>query len=319
MPGPSRVRLSAVLVATLFLAADTIQAADKSVAVKTYQDIVYSGVSNDPDKECHELDIYRPKGKSGCPVLFFVHGGAWVSGCKDKVLSVFGYSNVAESFVQHGIVVVMPNYRLSPGVKHPEHIKDVARAFAWTCQHIDRYGGDPDRIFVGGHSAGGHLVALLATDPTWLKAEGRSQKDIQGVIGVSGVYKLEDIDLDLKISIKGPKNSFKWEAEARPMVLAFGKDPDVLKQASPITHVHSGLPPFLLLNGGLDFSPLKRMSKDFSAALKDVGCEVQTKTISWRTHDTLLFDIIHQRADRKMADAAVDFMERQPRVARGSR
>src|SRR5262249_56357633 len=73
------------------------------------------------------------------------------------------YSAVGEFLARQGIGVVLPNYRLSPEVKHPEHVKDIARAFAWTRAHIAQYGGDPDKIFLAGHSAGAHLVALPST------------------------------------------------------------------------------------------------------------------------------------------------------------
>jgi acetyl esterase/lipase len=304
----SRFSLILVITSTVLLGSGTAQAG-KNGDVKSYCDITYCDIPDDPNKDEHQLDVYRPKGQSNCPVLVFWHGGAWCSGCKDKVMSVFGYGNIAESFAQRGVVVVLPNYRLSPAVKHPEHIKDAARAFAWTCAHISEYGGDPSRIFVGGHSAGGHLACLMAVDPTWLKAEGRSQKDIQGVVSVSGVYKLEDIDYDVKWDWTAPKNCFKCKGEVRPLILAFGSDADVIKDASPITHVHSGLPPFLLLSGGLDYSPLKRMSKEFFSALKDADCEAELKTIAWRTHDTLLFDFVHQTADKKMANAVMAFIK----------
>jgi acetyl esterase/lipase len=157
----------------------------KLYKVKTFRNITYHEVPHDPNRDRHQLDVFRPKGQTGQPVLFFVHGGGWMISGKDDVFGIYGYGTIAYCLAQRGLVVVSPNYRLSPGVKHPEHIKDVARAFAWTCQNIGKYGGDRKQIFVVGHSAGGHLVSLLATDPTYLKGEGRSPKDIQGVIAIS--------------------------------------------------------------------------------------------------------------------------------------
>src|SRR5262249_28160715 len=153
--------------------------------VKVSRGLVYHEVHGDPDLYRHKLDVYRPKGKDGCPVLFFLHGGGWVAGSKDNVFGVYGYGTIARCLAERGLVLGVPNYRLSPGVRHPEHIKDVARAFAWTCQHAKEYGGDREQIFVGGHSAGGHLAALLATDETYLKQVKRSLKDIRGVVAVS--------------------------------------------------------------------------------------------------------------------------------------
>ncbi len=140
----------------------------------------YEGAEKDQAK--HKLDLYLPKDKKDFPVLFFIHGGGWIHG--DKGFMGL-YSGVGRFYASQGIGAVIINYRLSPGVKHPEHIKDIARAFAWTVKNIEKYGGRPDQIFVCGHSAGGHLVALLATDETYLKAEGVSDKNIKAVISHS--------------------------------------------------------------------------------------------------------------------------------------
>src|SRR4029077_10844231 len=144
------------------------------------------------------------------------------------------YSAIGERFAKQGIGAVVINYRLSPNVKHPEHIKDVARAFAWTSKNIAKQGGRPDQIFVCGHSAGGHLIALLATDESYLKSEGLSRTAIRGVIPISGVY---DITF-------GGINLFET---------VFGKDEEVRRQASPLYHVEAGLPPFLILYADNDF------------------------------------------------------------------
>jgi acetyl esterase/lipase len=146
--------------------------------VISHKDILYFEVQGDPEPSRHRLDVYQPQGKSSCPVVFFLHGGAWIAGGKDDVFGIYGYGAIGRCLAERGLVVVMANYRLSPRVRHPEHIKDAAQAFAWTCKNIARYGGDPHQIFVVGHSAGGHLAALLTTDESYLKAVGRSRKDI---------------------------------------------------------------------------------------------------------------------------------------------
>src|SRR5262245_18228170 len=162
--------------------------ADKTFEVEAVRDITYYE-GDDADQVKHKLDLYLPKGQKDFPVLFFVHGGAWSMGDK----RFFGvYSSFGKQFAKHGIGTVVTNYRLSPGVQHPEHIKDVARAFAWTQKNIANHGGKADQIFVCGHSAGGHLVALLATDETYLKAVGLGLNTIRGVIPISGVYQVPE-------------------------------------------------------------------------------------------------------------------------------
>jgi acetyl esterase/lipase len=276
--------------------------------VRTYCDIRYYKIRNDPDATRHQLDIYRPIGKGRYPVLFFLHGGAWVAGSKDNVFGVYGYGTIARCLAERGLVVIVPNYRLSPGVRHPEHIKDVARAFAWTYRHCEAYGGDRQLLFVGGHSAGGHLAALLATDESYLKQVGRAVKDLRGVIGVSGVYRVDDFDL--KLLVKNPSGTIHMKLDVRPLMLVFGRDRKVIRKASPVNQVRRGLPPFLLLCGGWDYPPLRRMTKDFSAALQRKGVRVREKEIPWRTHETLLFDIPRLSADAATSEAILQFIQR---------
>src|SRR5438552_3649939 len=97
------------------------------------------------DKLRHKLDLFLPKGKKDYPVVVLVHGGAWIVG-DNRCCGL--YSSVGEYLASQGIGVVMPNYRLSPHVKHPEHIQDVARAFAWTKQNIAEHGGRTDQLIL---------------------------------------------------------------------------------------------------------------------------------------------------------------------------
>jgi len=132
-------------------------------AVRTHRDIAYvTGPGADAKK--HRLDVYAPEGVKNAPVLVMVHGGAWQHG--GKIYNLLA----GPAFAEHGIVAVSVNYRLSPGTKHPAQIRDVARAFDWVRKHVAEYGGDPRNVFLTGHSAGGHLVALLAVNEKYLKA-----------------------------------------------------------------------------------------------------------------------------------------------------
>src|SRR5262249_15252477 len=148
-------------------------AAEDACEVERVRNVRYYD-GKDAQGHAHSLDMYLPKGRRDYPVVMFVHGGTWVHG-DNRCCGV--YSSVGEFLAAHGIGAVMPNYRLSPGVKHPEHVRDVARAFAWMHAHIAEHGGDPDRLYLAGHSAGGHLVSLVATDEKYLKAEGLKTSD----------------------------------------------------------------------------------------------------------------------------------------------
>jgi acetyl esterase/lipase len=258
-------------------------------------------------------------------VLLLVHGGAWMHG-DNRCCGL--YSAVGEFFASQGIGCVLTNYRLSPWVKHPEHIKDVARAFAWTHAHIAGFGGRPDRVYLLGHSAGGHLVSLLATDESYLCAEGLSSKDIRGVISVSGVYRIPPGSLSITLGGEGPA-AFRLEqilplrsacvqdrgrlpaAAGLPISVnlfgpVFDNDPEVRADASPLAHVRPGLPPFLLLSAEKDLPTLAGMAEDFHAALQGQGCEARHLYINGRNHNSILF--CATRLDDPAARSMLDFI-----------
>jgi acetyl esterase/lipase len=257
---PSRVGLAFALLGVVSPApASAPPAKPARGAVRALKDITYYDGPGQ-HKVKHKLDLFLPEGRSGFPVLLFVHGGAWVHGDKNT----FGfYSALGVSLAKQGVGVAVTNYRLSPQVKHPEHVKDVARAFAWLHKNIGKYGGSPDRLFVSGHSAGGHLVSLLATDESYLKALGLTARAIRGVIPISGVYRIPDDFL--------------------PSV--FGTDAELRKQASPIRHARAGLPPFLILYADKDFASCGRKpSEEFCKALKGKGARAETLEIKDSNH-----------------------------------
>lgn len=250
--------------------------------VEVVKDVAfYDGADADPIK--HKLDLYLPKGKKDFPVLFFVHGGAWVMGDKNQ-LGI--YSALGRNFAKQGIGTVVTNYRLSPKVQHPEHIKDVAKAFAWTHHNIAKHGGKPDQIFACGHSAGGHLVALLGTDESYLKNEGLSLKAIKGVIPMSGVYRIPE----------------------KMMPTVFGKDPEIVKKASPLEHVRAGLPPFCIIYGDKDMPQCDKMSELFCKSLKEKECTAETCSIADRSHVSLI--MLVSRTTDPASEAIVKFIEK---------
>jgi acetyl esterase/lipase len=275
-----RIRWLAISLALAALGgAGQTRAADKTPApepmsrrfeVRPVRNLIYREIYKDENatKDKNKLDLYLPKGEHDFPVVFFVHGGAWRNGHKDY----FGvYSTFGMSLARQGIGAVVPNYRLSPEVQHPDHIKDVAKAFAWTCKNIAKYGGRPDQIFVCGHSAGGHLVSLLATDDTYLKAEGLTLKAIRGAIPMSGVYSIPEVS-DLFNSM-------------------FGRDAKVRREASPIVHARPDAPPFLIIYADYDLTFCgKACSEDFCKALKSKKSEAETMEVQQRNHVTLLLN-----------------------------
>jgi acetyl esterase/lipase len=282
---PAGIFLSALLVSCT--AAALAQAGDGgpvkiggTFEVEAVKDIAYyDGKDADPKK--HKLDLFLPKGHKDFPVLFFVHGGGWTSGDR------WQYRMLGQLFARHGFGTVVISYRLTPLVQHPGHIEDVARAFAWTHKNIARYSGRPDQIFVSGHSAGGHLAALLATNETYLKAESLSLKDIKGVMPLSGIYLFKPGRMDRVI----------------------GKGADAADSASPVKHVTGKEPPFLILYAENDFPSCDLMSKDFCKALKDSKVESACLEIKDRTHITIMVRLMVSEAD-PATQALLEFMAR---------
>jgi len=165
------------------------------------------------------LDIYYPDRclAARCPVVMWVHGGGWRTGDKGNN----GAKDLAATWENAGAVVVTLNYRLTPDVVHPAHVQDVAAGIAWTRANIGRYGGDPQRLFLLGHSAGAHLVALVATDPQYLAAHGLGLRE-----SVSGVMPIDTASYDLVAN--------NGAAVGRMIEDAFGTDPAVLRAHAAI-------------------------------------------------------------------------------------
>ncbi len=188
------------------------------------------------------LDLYTPdkpaKGKR--PVVLWIHGGGWQVGDKSDV------ALKPKVLTERGFVFVSTNYRLLPEVTMDELTRDVARALGWVHRNVAEYGGDPDRIFVGGHSAGAQLAALLCTDDRWVEREGGSFDALRGCIPVDGdTYDIPKIIMtaEFRQALYGGK-MFTFGHRQK-----FGNDPAKHIDFSAVTHVakDKGIPPFLIL------------------------------------------------------------------------
>jgi alpha-beta hydrolase superfamily lysophospholipase len=150
------------------------------------------------------LDVYTPKGAFEAPVIVFVHGGYWHGGDKSE------YRFLAESFVQHGFVVVAINYRLAPMTVFPSFVQDAARAVRWACGHIQRFGGDPERVTLVGHSSGAHTVSLLSLDASYLEEVGLTRASIRATVGLSGPYDFMSVfetDFKVRLAMHGMRDA----------------------------------------------------------------------------------------------------------------
>lgn len=201
------------------------------------KDIPYAGV-DDPKRS---LDVYAPAGAKDLPVAFWIHGGGWHVGDKGDV------AIKPRAFMDRGFVFVSVNYRLMPAVDMGTIVRDVARSFRWVEDHAAEFGGDPKRVFVGGHSAGAQLAALLCTDETYLKEQGVLFDVLKGCMPVDGdTYDVPAVVAveELRWKVHGmtpPKQNHRNE---------FGDTDEHLREFSAADHVArgKGIPPFLLIH-----------------------------------------------------------------------
>jgi acetyl esterase/lipase len=213
----------------------------------------------------HLLDVYRARDKpSDGPVLLQIHGGAWISGGKRTQGRV-----LMNRLARAGWVCVANNYRLSPAVKHPEHLVDCKRALAWIREHITEYGGDPTRVVVTGGSAGGHLaalVALTANDPAFQPGFETVDTSVLACVSMYGAYSLTEL--------------FAWTGRGRRIAAWMGRlvagvdvatAREVFDRASPLPAVHDGAPPFLVMHGTVDNLVPVEQARRFVRALRAVA------------------------------------------------
>ncbi|HTM68609.1 MAG TPA: alpha/beta hydrolase [Candidatus Binatia bacterium] len=211
----------------------------------------------------HRLDLYRPKGKKGYPVVVFFHGGYWTTGDKDYYQAFTGlYANVGVALARNGIGVAIANYRLAPAVAFESIIGDAAAAVAWTQKHVADFDGDPASMFVMGHSAGGHIAALLAAEPNLLKDAGVPLDHMKGFIALSAIYDLADM---------ASANDASFNATVTKPV--FGSAPDALTKWSPIAHFRLGTPPLLMLTGEKDFAYLLPQAERAQRTLEELHAQ----------------------------------------------
>jgi len=239
------------------------------VLVRSFKDISY--VTDNP-QERQKLDVYYPEGIAHPTVLMFVSGGAWRQG--DKEL----YEELARTFSGfYGYTTVVVNYRLSNpedgAAVHPDHVEDVASAFAWVKRQIPSYGGDPLSTYIFGQSAGAHLVSLLCTDDRYLKAHGLGLSDIRAAVSMSGVYNLYDFT-------RYPMNPLGLTMEEilmyKAMLLeAFGGwDQPTMDAASPWQFINKNQPPMLVISTENDMPGFEKEAENFFGFVQGSGLGV---------------------------------------------
>ena len=225
------------------------------------------------------LDVYAPAAAKDLPVVFWIHGGGWQAGDKTMV------ALKPKAFTEAGFVFVSIGYRLLPSVDMGSLTQDVADALGWVYKNIATYGGDPRRLLVMGHSAGGQLAALMCTDDRYVKAQGFSLSTIKGCVPVDA----DTFDIPAIIEVA------ETRARAHQLPLPtnghrqkFGNDPAKHRDFSAVTHVarDKGIPPFLILHisGNADTTAQARR---FANVLQASGIPVKVVAGRETTHERL--------------------------------
>jgi acetyl esterase/lipase len=202
-------------------------------------DIAYG---SDPRQK---LDIYIPDGLTKpAPVILFFYGGSWSSGAKDL------YRAFGQAFASKGIVTIVADYRLYPQVRYPAFVQDGAEAFRFVHETVAKYGGDPNRIFLAGHSAGAYIAVMLASDLHYLKDAHADPAWVRGVIGIAGPYDFLPLHDPELIEIFGGAN---------------------VRATQPIDYIDGKRPPMLLVHGTADETVGVGNARRMAKRLKSVG------------------------------------------------
>ena len=205
------------------------------------------------------LDIFAAD-KPGGPVLVYIHGGYWRSGSKED------NCNFVPSFTKRGATVVLVEYDLCPQVTVTDIVRQTRSAIAWVCKNIIRYSGDPARIYVSGHSAGGHLTAMaLAHD--WAK-EGLPLDCIKGAVATSGVFDLEVV----------PKISVREQVKLTP---------EAAQINSPFLNPPKVKCPLVVAVGSAEPKGWQRMSEDYYNYCNQQDMNVEYVVVPGANHYTM--------------------------------
>jgi arylformamidase len=217
------------------------------------------------------LDVFPAASSAAAPIQVFIHGGYW------RALAKSEFSFVARAFVPAGVATVVMDYALIPAVDMDELVRQCRAAVAWVHRNAVSFGGDPQRLYVSGHSAGGHLTAmLLATD--WPAFAGLPPDVVKGGCGISGLYDLEPIRL-----------SYLNET--------LGLTPDAARRNSPAHLVPASQAPLLLPVGALEGPEYLRQTRELAAAWRPHGVPCEVMEMPGIHHFSIVSQLEHSGSD----------------------
>jgi len=266
-----------------------------------YKDVVYD-LNNVSDPFYTSLDIYVPDNNKiqECPVMIFVHGGAWTK--------YFGDKDQRGRYIQKGLfytdnnfILVNVNYRSSPNNNFPVPVEDVSNAINWVYNNISKYSGNKNEIYLSGHSAGAQIVSLISTDESYLQKYNLDLNIIKATI------LLEGVGYDLLLP-----GSLQFDSKLIEMYynVPFGNDENTYKNASPINHVskNKNIPPmlFFVCENSI-FRIAKPDAKNLYFKLIKNGVYARYYVISDRGHSSLNYDF--GKKDDETSQLVMDFIK----------
>ena len=223
------------------------------------------------------LDVYLPTNRSGFATLVWFHGGGLTGGSKDGA----DIRDTARSLARGGVGVVVPSYRLSPKATYPAYLLDAAAAVAWTHTHIAEHGGDPARLFIGGHSAGGYLTLMLGLDAHYLQELGVPPQAVAGLVPVSGQTMTH-------YTVREERGLGKFTVTA--------------DTAAPVYFARKDTPPMLVLYADHDMAARAEENAYLVALLKGAGnTNVTGKLMADRTHGSIASKIAEDNDPARLA------------------
>ena len=251
---------------------------------KIYKDISYT---KNHKGENVKLNIFTPKNikNKNFPVLIFVYGGNWNSGNKNK------YNLLGRNFARKNMVVVIPDYTLSPNADVNQMTKEIASAIQFTKDNAQKYHGNPERIFISGPSAGGQLATSAVMNPKY----GIPEKTISGIILIDGA----GIDMKNYLEKYPPTTVDNYD-------VTWSKDPEKWKQASSIYFINEKTPPFLIYIGEKTYPSIKVANENFLETLKPFQPDVKPIMLN-KKHVPMVLQFFLPWSKR--FDEAVSFME----------
>lgn len=226
-----------------------------------------------------QLDVYAPRRiKVPRKVLIFVHGGNWIHG-KKSIYPFYG-----KGMARKGVIGVVINYRLSPATNYKGMATDVAEAVKWVKDNCSSFGGDPNSIYISGHSAGAQLAALVATDDSYFEKLGMKNP-------IKGTVLIDAFGLDMYRYFSLSKNE-KDTMYRR----VFSDDSATWKKASPAHHLSKNMPPFIIFMGGKTYPVIRQINQEFYAGVVKHQPATQFIIVKGKRHVPMIFQFINPGA-----------------------